>query len=134
MVNREAFTAGILPGAPAADAPIEADGEPTWLLRCLGPDRSGLYFVNPDGSIGDADRAVLEALAESGLKLMVLLPPYCPFVGEAARGRFLDQAGIAAERYDAQPGTFYLIGPDRRVIGRWRRLALPAIHSAILAD
>jgi 3-(3-hydroxy-phenyl)propionate hydroxylase len=33
----------------------------------------------------------------------------------------LECSGLAAKRYDAQPGTVYLIRPDRYVAARWRR-------------
>ena len=32
----------------------------------------------------------------------------------------LECSGLAARRYDAQPGTIYLIRPDRYVAARWR--------------
>ena len=128
MNARDAFAGGIAPGEPMADAPIERDGLPGTLVACLSAGLTALYFANPDGSLGADDGAALVALADRGIKPLVVLPPYCPFVGEAARGRVLDQAGTAHERYDARPGTCYLVGPDRRVLGRWRRLALPDIE------
>ena len=32
----------------------------------------------------------------------------------------IDRAGVLTERYDAQPGTVYLIRPDQHVAARWR--------------
>ncbi len=130
MTDREAFAGGVRPGFEAADAPVELDGKAAWLSHCFGASSTGLYFANPDGTIAIADSNVLTALAEDRHKILVVLPPYCPFAGEAAKGRILDQAGLAHERYDARPGTFYLVGPDRRVIGRWRSLDPAAIRAA----
>jgi 3-(3-hydroxy-phenyl)propionate hydroxylase len=131
MTDRDRFAGGIVPGEPACDAPVERDGQPIMLADCLGPAMSGLYFANPDGSLSSTDGEALAAIAELGVKPVVLLPPFCPFVGEAALGRVLDQSGVAHERYDANPGTFYLIGADRRVIARWRRLALAEVQARL---
>jgi 3-(3-hydroxy-phenyl)propionate hydroxylase len=32
-----------------------------------------------------------------------------------------DAEGLLARRYDARPGTFYLLRPDQHVCARWRR-------------
>jgi hypothetical protein len=126
------FTAGIAPGRKAADIPVERYGEPIRLVDCFGPALTGLYFANPDGSLGRADADALAELPELGMKPVVILPPFCPFVGEAVHGRVLDQSGEAHERYDALPGTFYLIDGSGRVVGRWRRLQ-PAEVQRLLA-
>ena len=39
--------------------------------------------------------------------------------------------GSAARRYDAQPGTTYLIRPDRYVAARWRRYDRAAVRAAL---
>ena len=127
----DAFTDGAAPGNLAPDAPVERDGSPGTLLDCLGPGMALLYFANPDGSLSGGDGDVLLALADFGVRPVVVLPPYCPFVGDAASGRVLDQSGIVHERYDARPSTGYLIDPGRRILGRWRRLNLAAIRSVI---
>ena len=40
-------------------------------------------------------------------------------------------SGLAAARYDAQPGTTYLIRPDRYVAARWRRHDPGAVQAAL---
>lgn len=42
-----------------------------------------------------------------------------------------DSAGVLVPRYDAQPGTVYLIRPDRHVAGRWRRPSAPVVRAAL---
>ncbi len=39
--------------------------------------------------------------------------------------------GLARQRYDAQPGTSYLIRPDRYVAARWRRYDPAAVDAAV---
>ena len=42
-----------------------------------------------------------------------------------------DPTGLAAQRYDAQPGTAYLVRPDHHVCARWRAPTAVAIRAAI---
>jgi 3-(3-hydroxy-phenyl)propionate hydroxylase len=42
-----------------------------------------------------------------------------------------DAEGLLAQRYDAQPGTVYLIRPDQHVAARWRRFDAAAIRAAL---
>lgn len=105
--DRDGFDGGLAPGAPALDAPL-ADG---WLLRRLsGQGFAALVF-------GDAQTAqALRESAEGPVPLEVIE---------------LDATGPAAERYDARPGTAYLLRPDQHVCARWRH-ASPADLDAAL--
>jgi len=42
-----------------------------------------------------------------------------------------DVEGLAAARYDATPGTFYLIRPDQHVCARWRTLDAARVDAAL---
>jgi 3-(3-hydroxy-phenyl)propionate hydroxylase len=42
-----------------------------------------------------------------------------------------DSRGIAAQRYDAKPGTVYLLRPDQHVAARWRVLDAAKIKAAV---
>ena len=42
-----------------------------------------------------------------------------------------DHLGVLAQRYDAQPGTCYLIRPDQHVAARWRSFDAPAVNAAL---
>ena len=72
-----------------------------WLVERIGPDFTLLSF-------GDA------AEATAGV---TVLP--------------VDGSGLAATRYDARPGTTYLIRPDRYVAARWRRHDADAVQAAL---
>jgi 3-(3-hydroxy-phenyl)propionate hydroxylase len=115
--DADAFTSTQRPGSPAADAPVaRTDGTAGWLLREL---QSGgftvLCFGEPsvaDGLITLGDRA----------------PVAVKRIGFGALG---DASGKAAERYDATPGTTYLIRPDQHVAGRWRHATGTGIRAAL---
>ena len=43
----------------------------------------------------------------------------------------LSAEGIAAQRYDAQPGTVYLLRPDQHVCARWRAPQTADVSAAL---
>ncbi len=46
-------------------------------------------------------------------------------------GGFSDSAGLAAARYDAEPGTAYLLRPDGYVAARFRHPTRTALDAAL---
>jgi 3-(3-hydroxy-phenyl)propionate hydroxylase len=42
-----------------------------------------------------------------------------------------DTQGLAAARYDATPGTAYLVRPDQHVAARWRTLQPERVRTAL---
>ncbi len=105
--------AGILhPGAPVADAPVWHEGHESWLLSQLGGAFVLLCF----------DAAVPALKTPVPLRLV--------HVG-AASGEVRDIAGLVAKRFDAQPGTVYLIRPDQHIAARWRRADAAVITAAL---
>jgi 3-(3-hydroxy-phenyl)propionate hydroxylase len=42
-----------------------------------------------------------------------------------------DAECLAAKRFDARPGTAYLIRPDQHVAARWRRFDAEAVRAAL---
>ncbi|MBI0536294.1 FAD-dependent oxidoreductase [Roseomonas sp. KE2513] len=103
------FAGTMMPGAPALDAPLMREGAPNWLLRRLGGGFVLLHF-------GEAPPPVPETLPP--LRLVNVTPDE-------------DAEGVAARRYDALPGTTYLIRPDQHVCARWRRFDPEAICAAL---
>ena len=43
----------------------------------------------------------------------------------------IDAQGLAAQRYDARPGTTYLLRPDHHVAARWRAPGAADVRAAI---
>jgi 3-(3-hydroxy-phenyl)propionate hydroxylase len=122
----DGFAKGLRPGAPAADAPVTHQGQPDWLLRHTGGSFTGIYFA---GSLRDAEVfAQAEALANEAIALRTLV--VAP-MGQGGPGMFEDSAGLFAARYDATPGSFYLLRPDQHVCARWRSFNPQAVRAAV---
>jgi 3-(3-hydroxy-phenyl)propionate hydroxylase len=107
--DRDTFAGTMVPGAPAVDAPL---GEGAWLLRQLpGESFSALLF-----GAGAKAAGMVHAGAQGIAPIQVISLP---------------SDGPAAERYDAKPGTVYLLRPDQHVCARWRSPAATDIASAL---
>lgn len=121
-----AWTGGLPPGAPAADAPVLCDGREDWLLRHLAADGfTLLLFGTPD----EAPAAALTAPA--GRARQGAWPVRSVFVSPVeADGVLWDRDGLAAARYDAQSGTVVLLRPDQHVAARWRSFDPVAVAAA----
>lgn len=97
----DAFAGTMVPGAVCADAPVIRDGRAGWFLEGLGAGFTLLCFGE-----GPADAVVV--------------------------GRdLIDAEGLLVRRYDAKPGTCYLIRPDQHVAARWRRHDAGLVAAAI---
>ncbi|MDH4182111.1 MAG: FAD-dependent oxidoreductase, partial [Betaproteobacteria bacterium] len=111
----------MIPGAPAADAPVRGPrGE--WLLDHLGGEFALLAF-------GDAVPAgEVAALAGAAIPCRVV-----QVGGGATPGavRIEDAEGLAARRYDGRVGTVVLLRPDQHVAARWRAFDAMRVRAAI---
>lgn len=96
-----AWSGGAVPGAPAPDGPLGN----RWLFDGAGGGFRLLAF--------EADVA-----GEPGAETVLI-------------GRGDDHAGVLWRRYDAEPGTVYLLRPDRHVAARWRHYDAQAVRSAL---
>ena len=114
--DADVFGGRMVPGAVAADAPIVlADGRRGWLLRELGTTAfTALVFGE-----GEAAERSARAVAQADASLRVV------------RVRLGNDNALAAQRYDARPGTVYLLRPDQHVCARWRRPTGAAIRAAL---
>ena len=111
--DRDAWRGGPRPGASMPDAPIaDRSGQPMFLTEAFinaGTQFRLLAFGN--GAAVDAPDGV-ESIR----------------VGE---GSFADTQGLAGVRYDAEPGTTYLLRPDGYVAARFRHPTRPALDAAL---
>jgi 3-(3-hydroxy-phenyl)propionate hydroxylase len=93
-------------GAPLPDAPMRSrSGQPVWLLEALGGEETLIHM--PNGEPPPTDARVL-------------------VIGED----LIDGEGIFARRFDARPGSTYLVRPDQHLAARWRHAAAPQIERA----
>jgi 3-(3-hydroxy-phenyl)propionate hydroxylase len=114
-IDRDAFAGSMVPGAPAADAPVRVGGRSGWLLDHLGGGFDLLVFAPV--SVNWLDDLRRSLLGEVRLTLVVAHASGT----EAADVRVIEDAeGLMRERYDGQPGTVYLLRPDQHVAARWR--------------
>lgn len=126
--DAEAFEGVMHPGAPLADAPVQAEGRDGWLLEHTGNDFVLLLFAERPG---EADAAALRALADAAIPVHTRLVVREDGVAPAGCRVLVDVKGLAAQRLDAKPGTAYLLRPDQHVCARWRRLDAAAVRAAV---
>ena len=119
----EAFAGNMVPGAPMDDAPVRVAGQDAWLLDQLGNRFVLMVFVADGQGLDPALRTSLQALAQAPVPVRLLT------VGPGADVE--DAQGLLAKRYDARPGTAYLIRPDQHVAARWRRVDVAAVQAAL---
>lgn len=134
--DSDAFAGDMVPGAPMDDAPVLLNGESGWLLDQVGNRFQLLCFV-ADAALPPTIASQLAELASWPIPVQPLL--VCSGAGttlkrsavDAELDLVLDEKGLAARRYDAQPGTCYLIRPDQHVAARWRTLDVANIRAAL---
>ena len=116
--DADAFEGWMVPGAPMDDAPVIRNGQSEWLLRQVGGGFTLMVF-------GDA----LVTLPATPVPVTVLRVkvPGSPVVA----GDLIDSEGQVSRRYDAQPGTCYLLRPDQHVAARWRTFDAEAVCAAL---
>ncbi len=130
----DAFTGPMVPGAPAADAPVRVGGQADWLLNHLGGSFTGLYFAGGEGELPAAALSAFEQLARASIPVAVrvVTAPGSALHLPAGVVRLEDAEGLAAQRYDACPGSFYLLRPDQHLCARWRSLDPERVRRAVL--
>jgi len=106
----DAFSGDLVPGAVAGDARLVGTAGPTWLLRELGRDFTLLWF-------GEAP-----VWADSTAWRTVVI---------GGTGGLRDIEGLATQRYDARPGTAYLVRPDHHICARWRAPLAEGLRAAL---
>jgi len=112
--DRDAWRGGPRPGASRLDAPIAAPaGEPTYLT---------------DAFIGCGTRFSLLAF---GNGTAVDPPDGIGVIRVGGEGGFSDSTGLAGARYDAEPGSAYLLRPDGYVAARFRHPTRTALDAAL---
>jgi 3-(3-hydroxy-phenyl)propionate hydroxylase len=106
----DAWAGWMMPGAPMDDAPV--DGHTSrWLLEVISATQAPSFVLLHFGNPPDHTRRSIDDL---GL-VLVTLP----------------DDGLPARRYDARPGTCYLIRPDQHVAARWRHFDAAAARAAL---
>lgn len=129
-LDEAAFAGGMAPGTACDDSPMRAQVDHFWLLERLGNRFQLLVYVDKPGDVG-AQADALQALMSGSLPVDVIL--VTPAGGRSPHGFrvFEDYTGRFAERYDARPGSAWLIRPDQHVAARWRVLDAGRVRQAL---
>ncbi|MFX1738166.1 FAD-dependent oxidoreductase [Paraburkholderia sp. A1RI_3L] len=143
--DAEHFAGQMMPGAACCDAPVQVCGESSpaaevkgasaWLLHWLGESFTGLLFCGDDDRLDAQTQAALQRIEQGAVPTKIVavvsdganVPEGLPSSAIVLR----DVEGLAAARYDATPGTFYLIRPDQHVCARWRHTDADRVESAL---
>ncbi|MFY0991686.1 FAD-dependent monooxygenase [Halomonas sp. C05BenzN] len=123
LADDPAFAAGPVPGAPLINRRL---GEEDFLLDHLGPGFTLLHF-SAAGEVEPGLQARIADLRGRGIDITLL---------RAARasgdeGALVDPDGSLFAGYGAEPGTAYLVRPDRHVATRWMSLEPAALDAAL---
>lgn len=127
--DSEPFAGDMVPGAPMDDAPVEADGQPSWLIDHVGGRFQALYFCDDPAEITEGMQLQLQGLAEAAIPVDTLV--IAKRAGQCGLKVVVDREGMAFPRYDAQAGTLYLVRPDQHVAARWREAEVSRIVAAV---
>jgi 3-(3-hydroxy-phenyl)propionate hydroxylase len=112
--DRDTWNGGPRPGASMPDAPVEErSGRPTFLTEAF--IKAGTRFT----------------LLEFGNGAAVAPPEGVATIRVGGDGGLVDSADLAATRYDAAPGSVYLLRPDGYVAARFRQPTRPALDAAL---
>jgi 3-(3-hydroxy-phenyl)propionate hydroxylase len=131
--DADAFDGLMVPGAPAADAPVRVGGEVGWFLPQLGGGGfTGVYFGD-GGELHPVRLEALRSLASGTVPVRPLLvEPQGVGPRETAGVPVLEDAeGLLVQRYDARPGAFYLLRPDQHICARWRHFDPDLVRTAL---
>ncbi|MCM2305888.1 MAG: FAD-dependent oxidoreductase [Sulfuritalea sp.] len=127
----DAFSCRMVPGAPMDDAPVVENGVDGWLHNKVGQRFTALYFADDPQQLDAATIEALSSLSCGGIAVQPLVISRREGSVGGNIQHLVDARGVAARRYDAQPGTVYLLRPDQHVAARWRGLDVAKIKSAV---
>jgi 3-(3-hydroxy-phenyl)propionate hydroxylase len=131
--DAEAFDGPMRPGAPLADAPVQREDGPAWLLDCTGGRFDALLFAPAEASTLPADLERLAAVLDPGVRVSVVVPAGSLRAGTRLGGVQVleDLEGLVARRLGAAPGTLALLRPDQHLAARWKHWSPEAVRLAL---
>ncbi|HZH51214.1 MAG TPA: FAD-dependent monooxygenase, partial [Microvirga sp.] len=104
--DRDEWAGSARLGAPLPDAPMRSkDGRQVWLLEAIGGEETIIHVRN--GSQPPVGSRIVT-------------------IGED----LIDEGGYFARRFDATPGSTYLVRPDQHLAARWRHAEPASVERA----
>ena len=129
--DEDRFAGAMVPGAPCTDAPVRHDGRDAWLLDTTGNEFTLLHFSNG----AEMDPGTLDGFRSLGRGQLAVPTVIVVPRGTAPRSvdglKTIEEDGLVSERFDAQPGTTYLLRPDQHVCARWRNFDPARVVAAL---
>jgi 3-(3-hydroxy-phenyl)propionate hydroxylase len=109
--DEDVFAGTMVPGAPAADAPVREDH--------VGDEFTLVCFGDAPPSLPELPVTLRRVLIDKA--------------GTRAPDgwRMLTEDGLLSRRFDARPGTVYLLRPDQHVCARWRAFDAAKLRAAL---
>jgi 3-(3-hydroxy-phenyl)propionate hydroxylase len=136
--DADVFEGQMVPGAPMDDAPVQRDGQSSWLLDHVGQGFALMWFVDTAPSAAALAQLSEACTACGSAGVCAKMPVKVSPLVVAPRPLHLpgmdvlvDSQGLVAQRYDAKPGTVYLLRPDQHVLARWRALDSTRLQAAM---
>ena len=129
--DADAFDGNMVPGAPMDDAPVRLGGQDAWLLDQLGNRFVLMVFADRADTLDPSWIALAGELAAGTVPVQTLLVTAHPGAAPSGMTVLHDRDGLVAQRYDARPGTAYLVRPDQHVAARWRRTEVGLVRAAL---
>ncbi|MDI3509691.1 MAG: 3-(3-hydroxy-phenyl)propionate hydroxylase [Betaproteobacteria bacterium] len=129
--DADAFDGNMVPGAPMDDAPVRLGGQDAWLLDQLGNRFVLMVFADRADTLDPSLVALAGELAAGTVPVQTLLVTAHPGAAPSGMTVLHDRDGLVAQRYDARPGTAYLVRPDQHVAARWRRTEGGLVRAAL---
>ena len=127
--DTDEFAGAMVPGAPSTDAPVRVHGDDGWFLSHVGGDFTGVYFAAHGAAPADALASLQDG--KLGVKPVVVVQPGMSGISYPGIDVIEDSEGLLATRFDARPGTFYLLRPDQHVCARWRSFDPTQVRAAV---
>jgi 3-(3-hydroxy-phenyl)propionate hydroxylase len=129
----DVFFGSMVTGAVCTDAPVRIDGEAAWLLGQTGGGAfTGVYFcASVDAAADCAGRLATLEGKSIPMRTLIVVPRGAAIAPLAGMTVLEDVDGVVAQRFDARPGTFYLLRPDQHVCARWRAFDAASVAAAI---
>lgn len=125
------FAGDMVPGAPMDDAPMREAETDFWLLERVGNRFMALLSVSDPSELDAATVQASRVLANAPIPIEVVLVSRHPGTASSGLRVFVDYKNRFAERFDARPGTTYLMRPDQHVAARWRTFDPSALKTAL---
>ncbi|MDR1969496.1 MAG: FAD-dependent oxidoreductase [Burkholderiaceae bacterium] len=130
--DSDAFDGGVVPGAPAEDAPVKAGAKDGWFLRSMQSGEFAVLYYT-DGPIPATTLAALSALRSADWPVQVIIVSPQPLAGDLAGCTALTDPGeVLKKRYAGRSGTFYLFRPDQHVCARGHHFSAQRVRDALL--